>query len=232
MSNTVVFTKQFQESMSPMGASQSLLAMSNEFRSVKRVILKTAFENPDKPRNRILVTSVHGRCGKTFISYNLARSVALEQDKTVLLVDADVTSPSLNEGIRMVDSGSDAPQLGLIDFLMDVSKGLNEVLLNTDVENLKVIPCGNHNYLANELLSGSNMAQLMSEFQTRYPDRVVILDSPPLLDVNETATLSQYVDQVVIVVQDGVTKAHDLVRLSQQIPKDITVHYVLNMGKL
>lgn len=232
MSNTAKFSQSFQDEMSPLGESQSILSMSNEFRAIKRIVLQEAFSDPDSMKNRIMITSVHGNAGKTFIAYNLARSIALEKEKTVLLVDCDVTSPSFNKAMEIegVDSTS-GTVLGLIDYLNDVSKGLGDVLLHTDVDNLKVLPCGQHHFLANELLSGANMAQLMSEFQSRYPNRLVILDAPPLLDVNESATLSQYVDQLIVVVEEGVTKSIDLARLSHQIPKDIIVYYLLNRAE-
>lgn len=231
MAHYVHFSQAFQDKMSPSVKGRSLLALTNEFRNIKRVLLKDAFHDPSAPKNRIMVTSVHQGAGRTFLAYNLARSVALEQDKTVLLVNADVSSPEIDRAL-IRDDIDDKDQIpGLIDYLVDVTKALNEVLCHTNVDNLKVIPCGRDHYLANELLSGNHMAQLMTEFQSRYPDRVVIFDAPPLLDISEAATLSQYVDQLIVVVQDGVTSISDLQRLSEQLPKDVKVHYLLNRAK-
>lgn len=219
------FSDCFLKKMAP--ADSFSLPMSKEFRELKRSVLTEAFPVSGEHRNRIMVTSTESGCGKTFIAYNLARSVALEQDKTVLLVQVDVNNPDFNEAMKVGDS----TPVGLIDFLTDVSMPLNEALYHTDIDKLKVIPLGNSHYLANELFSSGYMNQLMNEFQVRYPDRLVIIDAPSLCDAPEALAIVQHVDQVLIIVSENVSTVSSLKNCIDALPKSVTGKIVLNKTK-
>lgn len=204
-----------------------VLPMSKEFRELKRAVLQEAFPVSGEHKNRVMITSTERGSGKTFIAYNLARSVALEQDKTVLLVQADVDNPDFNEAIN---GGGSAP-VGLIDFLTDVSMPLSFALYHTDIEKLKVIPLGSSHYLANELFSSGHMNQLMSEFQDRYPDRLVIIDAPSLGLAPESLAIAQHVDQVIIVVAEDVSLASSLKKAVETLPKTVSASIILNKAR-
>jgi len=77
--------------------------IQEEFRHIKRKLLNNAFGLASKTlhnSNLIMVTSSHPNEGKTYVAINLALSIALEQDKTVLLIDADVLRPSLHRELE------------------------------------------------------------------------------------------------------------------------------------
>lgn len=172
--------------------------IAEEFRLIKRPLLIKAFSNgPEKIRhgNLIMVTSARPGDGKTFCAVNLAMSIALERDLTVMLVDADVAKPSIARTL-----GIEA-EIGLTDLIADANLDLADVLLRTDIEKLAVLPAGRPDPLSTELLASDRMGQFISEIAARYPDRVIIFDSPPALMSTIPSVLAHYVGQTVFVVQ-------------------------------
>jgi receptor protein-tyrosine kinase len=182
--------------MLTLDAERSVIA--EEFRLVKRPLLLKAFaEGDEKIRhgNLIMVSSGRPGEGKTFCAVNLAMSIALERDLTVMLIDADVAKPSVPSTL-----GFEA-ELGLIDLIADNGLDVSDVLVRTDIENLTVLPAGRPHHLATELLASERMEQLIVELAERYPDRVIIIDSSPVLMSSVPGVLALYVGQIVFVVQ-------------------------------
>lgn len=179
--------------------------IAEEFRLIKRPLLVKAFAEGEKKiphGNLIMVTSARPGDGKTFCSVNLAMSIALERDLTVMLIDADVIKPGVASTL-----GIEAER-GLIDVIADDRLDLSEVLLRTNVERLTVLPAGRSDPLATELIASDRMIELVDEIATRYPDRVVIFDSPPVLMNTIPAVLAPHVGQILFVVQaDSSTQA-------------------------
>jgi len=199
--------------------------IQEEFRYIKRKLLNNAFGPAAKTlkhSNLIMVSSSNANEGKTFISINLALSIALEQDKTVLLVDADVLRPSLHRELEFES------KQGLLEYLLDEVHSLSDVIYNTNITNLKLIPAGKPHHLTNELLASTKMAALAEELAQRYPDRIVIFDCPPILGVTETPVLSSLVGQAVVVVEESKTKLDDVKRAVSQLDEDIAVGFVMN----
>jgi len=195
--------------------------ISEEFRAIKREVLMSAFNEDNLVnKNRIMITSVNPKEGKSFCAYNLARSISYEQDKQVLLVDCNVLSP------KLATSDSNTP--GLIDYLMSDKYSVQDIINNSNIDQLKVISLGSNSDYSNELLSGKKMLDLLNEFRERYSDRVVIFDAPPLLGVNEAITLSHHIDQLILVVNEGVTNISDLEIVKKRLPEKTKTHYILN----
>ncbi len=168
---------------------------TEEFRLIKRTVLTKRWEEDTKNSNLIMVTSAAPGEGKTFVSINLAMSIASERDYRVLLVDADLSRPNVPQTLGIeVDRG-------LIDVLTDDSLDLADVLIRTNVEGLTVLPAGRHHRLSTELLASQGMARFVGEVARRYPDRIIIFDSPPVLATSEASALAQHVGQVVFVVK-------------------------------
>ena len=105
---------------------------------------------------------------------------------------------------------------------------LSDVIYNTNITNLKLIPAGKPHHLTNELLASTKMAALAEELAQRYPDRIVIFDCPPILGVTETPVLSSLVGQAVVVVEESKTKLDDVKRAVSQLDEDIAVGFVMN----
>ena len=181
--------------------------IAEEFRHIKRPLLLNAFGEgalPTDNRNLIMVTSARPSEGKTFTTINLALSIALERDLTVLLVDADVAKPSV---ARVLNYPGTA---GLVDYLADHDRALADLILQTSLPKLRILPSGRRHAHSTELLASEGMTQLVRELALRYPDRVVLFDSPPLLATSEAAVLAGLMGQVVMVVEAGKTKREEL----------------------
>lgn len=174
----------------------------HEFRVVKRPLIQKAIGKTAPPPangNLIMVTSALPGEGKTFVAVNLAMSIAMEVDCTVLLVDADVVSPSI-PGVLGI-----APGKGLMDVLTDGNVGVGDVLLRTNVERLCVLLAGTPQGGASEVLASEAMARLLADVSSRYPDRIVVFDSPPLIATTESRVLATHMGQVLVVVEAGRT---------------------------
>lgn len=180
--------------------------LADEFRVIKRPIIRNARERggPRAERaNLVMVTSAIPAEGKSFVALNLALSIALEVDSTVLLIDADVANPSLMKITHLPQASK-----GLLDLLTSPDTKLSDVLLKTNIEKLSLLPSGTAHGRATEMLASESMAALLEEMSSRYPDRILVFDSPPLLATTEARALAAHMGQIVMVVQaDRTTQA-------------------------
>ena len=177
--------------------------LGNEMRVIKRPLLNNCQRRGPLPgiknANRIMVTSSLPGEGKSFVSINLAMSIAMEQDRTVLLVDADVLAPALSQTLGLPTTR------GLMDLLTGTSLDPGDVMMRTSVSKLTFMPAGTRHARATELLASEAMERLVQELGSRYPDRIIIFDSPPLLAATEPRVLASHMGQVVMVVEAGRT---------------------------
>ena len=172
-----------------------------------------------------MVTSAKPREGKTFTAVNLAISIALERDVHVLLVDADLVRPSV---LKVLGVSADR---GLIELLEDPRLDLSDVMLRTNVEKFSLLPSGNFHHMSPELITSERMAVLANDLAARYPDRVIILDSPPLLATSEPTMLARLVGQIVFVVEAERT-SDVAVRSALELISDVPdVMMVLNKSR-
>jgi len=199
--------------------------INEEYRVIKRKLINNAFgalSSTLKHPNLILVTSSRPGEGKTFSAINLALSIALEQDKTVLLVDSDVLRPSVSKSLNI------KYDIGLTDYLLSDEILVSDIMLSTNVERLKIITAGRPHHLSTELLASERMLMLANEFASRYPDRIVIFDAPPLLGVNETAVMASMCGQAVVVLEENRTKIAEIEQAVTLLPKDIATGFLIN----
>ncbi len=180
---------------------------AEDFRIIKRPLLRSAraaMAAGTPNGNLIIVTSALPGEGKTWCSVNLAMSIAMEKDYRVLLVDADVARPSVLKLLGL------APAPGLMDLLLSDRRGLGDVLLHTNIDKLSLLPAGRNSQHATELLASQVMSALLQDIASRYPDRIVIFDSPPLLLTSEASVLASQMGQVVMVVETEATTQRDV----------------------
>jgi protein-tyrosine kinase len=199
--------------------------LADEFRVIKRPLIANAkrTSGPQIPRaNLIMVTSALPGEGKSFTSVNLAMSIAMELDSTVLLVDGDVAGPSLS---RLLGSPRSP---GLIEVLTDERLTLADALLKTNVEKLSLVPAGAAHDRSTELLASQTMIDLLDEMASRYPDRIIVFDSPPLLATTESRVLATHMGQVVVVVEAEKTTHSSVTHALSTIEKCEVVMMVLN----
>jgi len=204
--------------------------IAEEYRTIKRPLLTNIAGDdmapPIKHGNLIMVTSALEGDGKTFNSICLAISIAMEQDKTVLFVDADTAKA---EAGRLLGIPSDCP--GLIDVLEDSQVSLDDVILQTSIDKLQVLPAGDLHTHANELLASEKMRQLMIMLSEQDPDRVIVFDSPPLLLTTEASVLASFMGQIVFVVSADGTPQHAVTQAIEHIGEDKMVGMVLNRAR-
>ena len=199
--------------------------INEEYREIKRKLLANAFGTLSKTLhnpNIIMVTSSRPSEGKTFTATNLAMSIASEQDKTVLLVDADVLKPNVLRTLGLEN------RKGLMEYLKGDIDDIAEVLYSTNIDKLKIIPAGRSHHLSTELLASKKMHETVDEFANRYPDRIVIFDTPPLIGINESAVLANFAGQAVVVVEEGKAKMADVKLSVERLNPDMAIGFVVN----
>jgi len=203
-------------------------AISQEFRVIKRPLLANAFGRGTDPLPKgrmVMVTSAFPGEGKSFCAINLALSIAAERDTRVLLVDADVARPSVPRELGI------QPSAGLMDWLIDGTPELERLVRPTNVERLSLLQAGRRHDHATELLASDSMGCLLDLLATRYPDRIIIFDSPPLLITTESRVLASYMGQVVLVVEAGNTPREAVKEALATIGNPGMVGLVLNKSR-
>ena len=175
-----------------------------EFRIVKRNIM-SPWQSPDlspggEPAARVvMVTSSRPREGKTFCSINLALAFAAEENLTTILLDAD----ALHTGVAKLLQIPTQP--GFTDLLTSEHR-LEEVLIQTDLPNLVVLPPGPHGPHVPELLHGQGPGLVFREIARRYPEHVIIMDTTPCLASTDPAGFAPLASNIVFVVEAAHTQ--------------------------
>lgn len=205
-------------------AADGSLTVDNAFRRIKRPILANAFGKESalvENGNIVMVCSSLPGEGKTFTAINLAMSIAIELDKTVLLVDADLPKRTTSKLFDLEDAA------GLTNVLLGEEK-LSDVIVSTDLPDFKIIPAGTKHHHGTELLGSDKMFNLIEELATRYPDRVIIFDTPPLLITSEAQVIAGLAGQVVLIVEADRTLKHDVEEAVNMLDKSKPIGLVLN----
>ena len=176
---------------------------ADHFRRIKRPLIDKALAQGGAGESRvIMVTSALPGEGKTFSSINLALSMSLERDVSVLLVDCDVAKRHISDILGL------NKDLGLLDALADESLEIGSLVVDTNVPGFSILPAGRRAETMAELLSSNRMRQLIGDLCRHDPRRIVLLDSPPLLITNEGRVLVKFAGQVVLVLRAGQTPRH------------------------
>lgn len=198
--------------------------IKEEYKHIKRPLLQKAMArmDPDCPDNLIMVTSAYSGEGKTFSSLNLALSIAVERDCRVLLIDADVVKPGLGRTLGVEGKP------GLVEYLNGEVETLSEILLATNINNLTVLPAGKTHHLSHELLASNAMLELAKELASRYRDRIIIFDSPPVLITSEAKVLSDLVGQIALVVEQDKTAQQSVKDALSKLDNDKVSGLILN----
>jgi capsular exopolysaccharide synthesis family protein len=167
------------------------------------------------------VTSANRGEGKTLTSVNLSVSLAMHVARTVLLVDADLRRPSVHScfGIN--------PEPGLVRYLTE-GVSITDCLVNPGVDRLVVLPAGTPLRASSELLASPKMIGLAKELRSRYPDRIVVYDLPPVLASDDALAFLQHVECCLLVIEDGSTRRGDVERVLDLLEGYNLIGTVLN----
>lgn len=199
--------------------------LTDEYRLIKRPLLKNAFGKgaaPIEHGNVIMVSSALPGEGKTFTALNLAMSIAMEKDTTVLLVDSDVTKPALSRLLELGDKS------GFMEVLSDSRVKLSDVIIRSNLKRLSVLPSGKSGANTTELLASQQLRDIIYELSSRYSDRIVIFDLPPIMVTTHAEVMLENAGQIVLVVEEGKTPEHVIKEAITRINQDKVLGIVLN----
>jgi len=168
---------------------------SESYRGIRTSLL---FSSADKVPKVILVTSAGPSEGKTLTSTNLAITMA-QAGSRVIIVDCDMRKPKVHKMFNL------SRDMGMSSVLVsdDLETILDNVILQSGVPNLDVIPCGPIPPNPSEIIGSQKMKRIMETLGNKY-DRIIV-DSPPITAVTDSTVLAKFVDGVMLVVHAGVT---------------------------
>ncbi|MBI5577864.1 MAG: polysaccharide biosynthesis tyrosine autokinase [Deltaproteobacteria bacterium] len=186
-------------------------------------VLRTRIQMATKTKgwNTIMITSPNAGDGKTLTAINLALTFAKAYNQTVMLVDCDLRRQNIHR-VLGIESGA-----GIVDFLVD-DKPLNEFIIWPGIEKLSLISGGRSIQNSAEVIGSARMKSLIQELKTRYDDRFIIIDAPPILSGADTMALAPCVDCILMVVKESRTRMHEIKKAMDMIPKDKFLGYVMN----
>jgi len=202
--------------------------LEEEYRIIKRPIIMNAFAKGAAPvlfGNLVMITSALPGEGKSYTSMNLAMSMAMEMDSTVLLIDGDVIRASTSKMLG-IDN-----RPGLTDLLEGKEEGIENVILSTDNPKLKIIPAGRRQTHSTELLASDLMGEIAKELSSRYSDRIILFDAPPLLATTEAIVLTHIMGQIIMVVEAGSSKKDEVKAALSTIDEEKVVGLILNKSR-
>lgn len=197
----------------------------DDYRRIKRPLVSNACGRNKQMVDRgnlILVTSSVPDEGKTYTAVNLALSISQEMDNTVLLVDCDVAKQGVSRMLGIENF------TGLVDVIENDGLSIGDVLLQTDIPNFRVVSAGKQNEYITELLASQRMATVVNEIASRYNDRIIVFDGPPLLPTPTTQVLAKLVGQVVFVIESGKTPQSLVEEALKMIPEEQATGLVMN----
>jgi protein-tyrosine kinase len=199
--------------------------LAQQYRRIKRPLINNALGRGVPPLahgNVIMITSAVPGEGKTFMTLNLALSMRLEEDVTVLLVDGDVVNPRISQILGVEN------RPGLLDIVRDPAISAGAAILPTDVPGLAFLPAGRQDANATELVASARMHEVVSKLGSEDPARLVLFDSAPLLVTTEAQALAHFAGQVVVVVRADHTPQQVVFDALESLAQDKPVSLVLN----
>lgn len=208
--------------------SRTRSRISEEFRLVQRQILRAAFGPGAEPgfSNLLMVTSARPGEGKSFMSVNMAGSIARQGDNHVLLVDADSKRDSICYSLGLAQSR------GLLDLASNPKLDPAPLIVHTPIDKLTILPVGRERERSAELFSTKEMTRLIQSLGRRYADRLLILDAPPCLSTSDPALLAQVVGQILFVVEADRTQRDEVEASLDLIQACPTITLVLNKQQI
>jgi Mrp family chromosome partitioning ATPase len=175
--------------------------------------------------NTLAVLSAAEGDGKTLTAINLAIAIAADLGHTALLVDLDLRNPSIHRRLGF------EPEVGIEECLVQGRPVFHAMVKIAGYERLTVLPARARLEQSSELIAGQRMEALMQELRTRYHDRILIFDLPPVLLADDALAFSRHVQAGLFVVAEGKTAREGVTR-SLSLLKDLPmVGTVLNRSE-
>lgn len=196
-------------------------SLLNSFREIRTLLIQ---KSPEK-NFVLLVVSLAHNMGATFFSVNIGAAFSYEGQKTSLLVDCNQQRPKLN---RLFDTKT---RYGLSDYIHDPKIRSKNIIYPTGIYRMNFIPMGNRNNVGGEILSSERMQEFIGILKSRYADRYLIINAPPLEVSADAAILSEVVDYIIIVVPYGKVTESRINKAIRLLPREKIVGIILNKRK-
>jgi non-specific protein-tyrosine kinase len=182
--------------------------------------------------NSLMIASAGHQEGKTFVSANLAVSIAQHLDHTVLLIDADLRNRSYAQHDIAHLFFNSKTELGLSDYL-NGEADIENLLLNPGIPRLTILPSGRSLPDSDVFLGSPKMKKLVCEMKARYStERIIIFDSSTFLSNADSLILSKHVDAVLLVVENEKTEKKALLRTIEMLEdKNKIIGTVMNKAR-
>jgi len=166
----------------------------------RRLRTNFLFSQPDKAHKSILISSSNPQEGKSLSAANLAVVLA-SSGKQVALVDADLRRPNLDILFGITKTP------GLSNYVVE-DLHMDDIIKQTVVDNLSLVPAGSQVPNPSELLGSQSFKDFYTNLNSEF--EYVIIDSPPLNSVIDAVTISELIDQILIIINVGKTKKKEV----------------------
>lgn len=159
----------------------------NSFRELRTALIS------EHDRNVIMVTSVCEKSGTSLFSRNIAVATAFDVSRTGVLIDCNFESDDVSEIFDLTG------KKGLVDYLFDPDLDVSDVVHECGIKRLRAIPLGGSTEEAGEYFSHPRFKDMINQLKTRFNDRYIYIDAPPILKSADARILMQACDQVVVI---------------------------------
>lgn len=172
----------------------------------------------------LAVTSARPGEGKSTTSINLALSLARSVQKDIILLDFDLHKPVVKEKLSLT------VEKGLSDYYLGDAT-LRDIILKDKNTGLYIIPGKEEVRNVEELVGSSKTRSLINDLKRAFPNRLIIMDTPPILVIDDVSVLMEYIDKILFVVSEGKSHKDDLERSIDLIGNEKLLGTVLNNSK-
>ncbi len=202
----------------PTGSTEAARA----YKMLRTQLLQRVRQN----RYRVIgITSPADGDGKTLTAVNLALSLALEPNQTVLLVDLDLHRPTVGKTLGLeVTRGVEA--------CLTKAVPADQILWRPEgFDRLTIAPALGIGAESSELLAAESTRSLLLELRTRYEDRLILVDLPPVLLTDDVLTIAPILDAVLLVISERRTRREDVLRTTELLAGVPLLGTVLNQTR-
>ena len=175
--------------------------------------------------NTLGIVSARRGDGKTLTAINLAIAIAADPARTALLVDFDLRSPSVHRRFHH------EPRRGVEECLQQSHSVRDAMFKVSGYDRLTILPARGPTDLSSELLASARTGELVAELRTRYANRIVIFDLPPVLQTDDALAFASHLQAALLLVGEGRTRRDDVSRTLQLLGDLTFVGTVLNASR-
>jgi len=188
------------------------------FRDLRTKLLAKA----GKENFSLLVSTLSQGGGSSFVSVNMAASIAIDERKTAVYIDCNVEDSYAEQLLH------EPPEHGLMEYLENSSLQIKDIIYSSGIPRLRVVPAGVKNERSVEALASPRMAEFIKDMKLRYPDRFIILDVPPVSESSVARILAPMVDMAVLVVPFGKVTSEQILSGVDAVGKERFAGLVFN----